>query len=145
MDQVHEMKSIENLTDEEKVILLFMLLGEKVAPWSEPQQVAYLLGILQCPEGHVLAGESAELSTEIKARQKWSVSVYEVFPDIIFKQFIDSDGCMLPNDSGEETREFSESSKWTVLTCGNKHHEHSPWFYVPPAVLEDLKKILPFS
>lgn len=135
------MKSIDQMTDEEKVILLFGLLGERVEPWTESQQVAYLLGILQCPEGHVLSGESP--SDRPKNRKGWLA--YEVFPDIIFKQFIDSSGHMCIDQSGEETREFSEYRQWTVLTCSRNHEQHSSWFYVPPGILDDLKETLPSS
>jgi len=135
------MKDIKNLTDEEAVVLLYKLLGYEVRPWTESQQVAYLLGILQCPEGHILAGDSTEPQELTEERTRW-IS-YEVFPDIIFKQFIDSDGLACEEDSGEETREFQDSSKWTVLTCNGRDHEHSSLFYIPPQILVDLKKVLP--
>lgn len=135
------MKDINQMTEEEKVVLLYGLLGYEVRPWTESQQVAYLLGILQCPEGHILAGESTEPAELTEKWIRWTS--YEVFPDIIFKQLIDSDGYMCEDDSGEETREFQDSSRWTVLTCNGRDHEHSSLFYIPPQILVDLKKVLP--
>lgn len=134
------MKNIEQMTDEEKSILLFSLLGYRVSPWTEAQQIAYLLGVLQCPEGHVLTGESIRSEGPQKKQSRWLA--YEVFPDVIFKEFINNKGQMYPDGGGEETREFEDSWKWTVLSCGGGPHEHASLFCIPPGILEDLKRML---
>lgn len=44
---------IQKLSDEDQKILAWKLVGQNLRPWTEAQQVAYLLDTLTCPEGHM--------------------------------------------------------------------------------------------
>lgn len=37
---------------DDRAVALWAMLGHPIRPWTEAQEVAALLGILQCPEGH---------------------------------------------------------------------------------------------
>jgi hypothetical protein len=44
---------VRKLSDEDRELFIWELFDLKLRPWTEAQQLSYLLDVITCPEGHV--------------------------------------------------------------------------------------------
>lgn len=74
----------KKLSDEDRESLIWSLLGTNLRPWTEAQQLSYLLDVITCPEGH--AGDFNRFRIEG-----------------MVEKVIESDGTMVPSREREES------------------------------------------
>jgi hypothetical protein len=110
----------DQLSHEERTLLVWRLVGVPVVPWTQEQEVLALLGILSCPHGHTQAFSWAWLDGN--------------FADLM------KEGALLPERTRFETEGFDVKSSLvgTICHCYDPKCKDLPDFYVPPDTLKLL-------
>jgi|GEM_PF-5284344 len=108
------------LSDEDRDILAWGLLGEKVRRWTEGQDLSFLLSIVTCPEGHLGA-----------------FSHFYVYGNT--RLVVESDGTVVPDDNRFNKQENFDLGRLDAFYC-DKCGKESIFgnFWMPKTVKKEL-------